>query len=724
MKYSLPKLSAKNKLAFDWFPTRAQCFIYRNWGIVTPVRMAEVLGTTEDIIKGMAADMGLEPEPEVLPDWNTRGYITIIRNNWHLLDYSQLCTLLGWDEEQLAYILKEDDFLSVKLGRIKPDTGPLMLETLDTAKINMTKKIRDITLSVRKKLPAPKARPFDFFSDIETIGICNNNAVATAFKYRIIYSYCAIYGDTFIDKDLIDLSFPDEMLAAYCNLGINGIWTQAVLSKLAPYPFDMSLSEGFDKRLDGVNYLIDKLNRYGIKLYLYVNEPRSMPEGFFDDHPGIKGEPDGSGNNCLCVSTQEVQDYLRDSIAYIVRNAPGLGGFITITASENPTNCYSHVKNDFGASCPRCARKKKSEVLALVNRLICEGAHAAKPEIKVFAYTWAWKTLELTEEISKLLPDKVGLICVSEHGVEKEIGGVKTHVIDYSMSIEGPGEFAVKTWQSAKGNRHEALAKVQVNNTWEMASVPFIPVLKRVYDHIKRLIELDNLDGLMLSWTLGGYPSPALQLTNEMSRYKSRELPDFSSMVKELFPDYDEVLLSDAFTAFSDAFDNFPFSLGVAYRAPLQCAPANLLYRENPNIKATMVCYPYNDLNSWRDIFPIEVFTLQLEKIISGWEAGMKKLWTIPHSSSKIMQLIYDCAEAFYLHIRSMYNQVKFLSIDNNDTEREQYIDDEYSVAMQLLEIIGRNPMIGYESSNHYFYTRSNLLEKIINLSYLKKQFD
>ena len=109
MKYSLPKLSCKNKLAFDWFPTRAQCFIYRNWGMVTPERMAEVLETTDDIINGMAADMGLEPEPEVLPDWNTRGYITIIRNNWHLLDYKQLCTLLGWDEEQLAYILKKDN---------------------------------------------------------------------------------------------------------------------------------------------------------------------------------------------------------------------------------------------------------------------------------------------------------------------------------------------------------------------------------------------------------------------------------------------------------------------------------------------------------------------------------------------------------------------------------------------------------------------------------------
>lgn len=449
-----------------------------------------------------------------------------------------------------------------------------------------------------------------------------------------------------------------------------------------------------------------------------------MSESFFADHPGIKGEPDGKGNNCLCVNTKEVQDYLRNSVAYIVQNATELGGFITITASENRTNCYSHVKKDYGAICPRCAEKKKAEVLALVNRLVCEGAHSIDPEMKVFAYTWGWKALELTDEISKLLPEKAGMICVSEHGVEKDIGGIKTHVIDYSMSIEGPGEYAVKTWQSANKNRHEALAKIQVNNTWEISAIPFIPVLRRVYDHIKKLIELDNLDGLMLSWTLGGYPSPALQLINEMSRYKPRELPDFPLMVKKLFPDYDEVLLSDVFTEFSEAFDNFPFSLGVAYRAPQQCAPANLLYKENPHIKATMVCYPYNDLDSWRDIFPIEVFTLQLEKMLSGWENGMEKFQAIPYESNKTMQLTYDCAEGFYLHIRSMLNQVKFLSEKNDRIERVQHLDDEYDVVMQMLSLMRRNPLIGYESSNHYFYTQSNLLEKILNLNYLKQQLD
>lgn len=718
MNYALPKISDKNKLNFDWFPTRAQCFIYRNWNIVTPERMAEVLETTVDIIIKMASDMGLEHAPAVLPDWNTRGYITLIRNNWHLLDYNQLCTLLGWNMEQLAFILKEDDFLSVKLGNVKPDTGHIVIEPLNESQIRRTETIRDITISTKLKLPEQKADPFDFQIESLNISYGNNKNEDRAFKYRIVYSYCAIYGDTFIDKELIDLSFPDKMLSAYRDLGINGIWTQAVLSKITPYNFGTSENEGYCDRIAGINYLIEKLNRYGIKLYLYINEPRCMPASFFDRHPDIKGEPDGNGNFCLCVNTHKVQEYLKESIAYIVRNAPGLGGFFTITASENRSNCYSHVKNDYESICPRCSKKKKAEVLALVNRLICEGAHTENPDIKVFAYTWGWKTLELTDEISKLLPADIGMICVSEHGVEKNIGGVKTHVIDYSMSIEGPGSFAVKTWQSAKASSHEALAKIQVNNTWEMAAVPFIPVLKRVYGHIKKLMELE-LDGLLLSWTLGGYPSPALQLIDEMSRYKAQELPDFSVLLRKLFPDYDNKLLSDVFTAFSDAFDNFPFSLGVAYRAPQQCAPANLLYKDNPHIKATMVCYPYNDLDSWRDIFPVEVFSEQLEKMLMRWNDGMKMLETVQYKNNRNMQLIYDCAKGFYLHIRSMLNQVNYIR-EGNIIDKNKYLDDEHDVVIQMLSLIRINPMIGYESSNHYFYTQSNLFEKIINLNYLK----
>ena len=36
--------------------------------------------------------------------------------------------------------------------------------------------------------------------------------------------------------------------------------------------------------------------------------------------------------------------------------------------------------------------------------------------------------------------------------------------------------------------------------------------------------------------------------------------------------------------------------------------------------------------------------------------------------------------------------------------------------------VMAHNPTIGYESSNHYFYTRQTLLEKVLNCRYLLKK--
>ncbi len=47
----------------------------------------------------------------------TRGYVTLIRRNWQLLPYEQLLELLEMTPEQLAFTLREDDYLWVKLGR-------------------------------------------------------------------------------------------------------------------------------------------------------------------------------------------------------------------------------------------------------------------------------------------------------------------------------------------------------------------------------------------------------------------------------------------------------------------------------------------------------------------------------------------------------------------------------------------------------------------------------
>ncbi|MBQ3126286.1 MAG: hypothetical protein IJC15_04380, partial [Clostridia bacterium] len=508
--HELPKIVPSGVIPTDHFPTRMQCFIFRNWGIIEPQSLADVLGCDADTVTALAAEMGLPVPAEVDPAWRTKGYITIIRQNWHLCSYEQIAEMLGWTVEHLAFILREDDFLSHKLGFTKPELPPLCYAPLTEAEQAATAPIRAVVEEARKALP-PTARRFDFSSMFTAAaeGASSAPIKQPRFRERIIYSYCALYGDTFADRDLLDASFPDELLAAYAALGVTGIWTQAVLYTLTPYPFEPSLSAGWENRLAGMRYLVEKLARYGLKLFLYFNEPRAMPLAFFETHPEIRGRVDErSGYACLCVSTPEVQAYLRNSSRLLCEQVPGLGGYLTITASENLTNCYSHAKAG-ECSCPRCAERLPGEVYADVNRCLWEGAASVDPDFLVLAWNWGWgnKQADTTRAALEVMPEEIGIMCVSEERVKKIIGGVETSVIDYSISIEGPGDYARSTWTAAKETGHPAFAKLQLGNSWEMPVVPSVPAYEKIYRHLYRLAEEGLVDGAMLGWTLGGFPS-------------------------------------------------------------------------------------------------------------------------------------------------------------------------------------------------------------------------
>jgi hypothetical protein len=62
-------------------------------------------------ITALATSMGLPSDSVVPPEQRERGYITLIRRNWHLLPYEQLLELLEMTPERLAFTLREDDFM-------------------------------------------------------------------------------------------------------------------------------------------------------------------------------------------------------------------------------------------------------------------------------------------------------------------------------------------------------------------------------------------------------------------------------------------------------------------------------------------------------------------------------------------------------------------------------------------------------------------------------------
>jgi hypothetical protein len=102
------------------FPSHLYQFIWRNWELANADRMAKVIGTTPVVVLELGSSLGLPKKRRLTEDQLARFYITVIRQNWHLLPESQLIELLGWDRKKFDFILKEDDFLDIKLGIRKP----------------------------------------------------------------------------------------------------------------------------------------------------------------------------------------------------------------------------------------------------------------------------------------------------------------------------------------------------------------------------------------------------------------------------------------------------------------------------------------------------------------------------------------------------------------------------------------------------------------------------
>jgi hypothetical protein len=725
----LPRGSAPKPVDFPHFPSRLHAFVWRNWPLVPVDRMAEVVGAEPSDIRRLGMAMGLGKPPRITREQQQRSYITIIRRNWHLLPYEQLLALLNWTPEELARTLREDDFLYIKLGSLKPQCEPVRYQPSDAA---AQQREREISGILHRELPNDvihSAEPlFSFVRDLSAkLPSSSQKQPVSGDSLRFCYSYFALYGDP-----LLDTEFPpytDGFLARLAATGVNGVWLQAVLYMLAPFPWDSKLSAHYEERLKNLGALVAQAKRHGVRIFLYLNEPRAMPLSFFESRPELKGAVEGD-HACLCTSHPDVQKYLRDSVAAICRAVPDLGGFFTISASENQTNCWSHGN---AGACPRCSKRPPADVIAEVNRLFQEGIRDAGSSARMIAWDWGWNDA-WAESIINQLPKEVTLMSVSEWSLPIERGGVKNTVGEYSISSIGPGPRARRHWEFARKRGLKTLAKIQAGNTWELSAVPYIPAVANVAQHAANLRGV-QIDGLMLGWTLGGYPSPNLEVVSEVLAGASTS----DALQKTAQRRFGSVLapaVVDAWQSFSTAFSEFPYDGGVVYNAPQQFGPANLLWTQPTGYHATMVGFPYDDLDGWRSLYPPEIFATQLEKVADGFDQALDRLRkttaTARSSASKSERAAFDrelgVAGAASLHFRSTANQARFVMARRAVLAAKTAL--EASQAMDLLEVIAtaelslarrlhaiqlHDSRIGFEASNHYFYVPVDLAEKIVN---------
>jgi hypothetical protein len=724
----LPKGSAPQPVPFPHFPSRLHAFVWRNWPLVPTERIAAVVGAPRAEIIRLGQAMGLGRPPRLRRDLQRRSYLTVIRRNWHLLPYDQLLQLLGWTPDQLAYTLREDDFFFIKLGSLKPQCPPLRWAPSDEA---AHRREQEIAQLVRSEFSGELGDPADpLFSFVERLSAApktHARALPDSSHLRFAYSYFALYGDPLLDTEADP--YPEGYLARLADAGANGVWLQAVLYKLARFPWQPELSEHFQERLENLRRLTARARRHGLKVFLYLNEPRAMPLAFFETRPQLKGVAEGAYAT-LCTSVPEVQQTLVESVAAVCRAVPDLGGFFTITASENLTNCWSHHG---GAKCPRCGRRAPAEVIAEANGLFAQGIRQAGSSARLIAWDWGWDDA-WAEGIISRLPNEVALMSVSEWSLPIERGGVKSAVGEYSISAVGPGPRAQRHWTLARQRGLKTLAKIQTGNTWELSTVPYIPAVENVARHAANL-HAAGVEDLMLSWTLGGGPSPNLEAVAEASASGSAESA-LKTVAERRFGPAVAPAVVTAWCQFSRAFSEFPYHIDVLYQGPQQLGPANLLWADPTGYAATMTGFPYDDLSRWRGIYPPEIFAGQLEKVAGGFDQALVALKDgvagqragLSKAQSDALEGELVVAEAAAIHFRSTANQARFVAardalrtakskaeVQPHLAALERCLADELSLARRLHALQRRDSRLGFEAANQYLYVPVDLMEKVVN---------
>jgi hypothetical protein len=835
------------------FPDRLHLFIWRNWELANADRMAKVLGTTPEKVLAIGAAMGLPPKPTLTEDQLRRMYITAIRQNWHILPDNQLLQLLGWDQQQYEYTLKEDDFLWIKLGRLKPRCDRLRYEEPSDATRRREAEIKRLIQEVfGTTIEDPGEPAFQFVADLSSthtpsmrdphqkladeevdlaegwvlrepdegsgiplqlaqefraylqsafgakvdlaesrgegsnvVEMALDPAIAQAvggfevsvkpeavrivgrdlaglrqgiyylqdqmekrggpylpkgfvvrtsrLDPRYVYSYFALYGDPLMEADINP--FPDGFLEKLARVGVNGVWLQAVLRALAPSKIFPEFGDGWETRLKNLSMLVDRAQNHGIKIYLYLNEPRAMPAEFFAKHPGIKGTYDRSDPQffAMCTSTTEVREWISETLEHIFSQVPKLGGVFSITASENLTNCYSHGRAQL---CPRCSKRSGAEVVAEVIQTFRDGVRRSSREAAVIAWDWGWGGNDGvlngpdTSGVIERLPKDTALLSVSEWDQPVDRGGFHTKVGEYSISVVGPGPRAVCNWHQARERGLTTLAKVQFNNTWEISAVPYIPVPNLIVRHCENLLNA-NVQGLMLSWTVGGYPSPNLRAAKQFYFSPASKADEaLREVAEERYGKQATPGILDAWTVFSRAFEEFPYGVAI-YTIPTQHGPANPLRLHPTGFRAAMILFPYDDYEAWIGPYPVEIVEKQFEKMARMWETGVetfrKTLPRVPSHKEARARKDLGVAETCYLHFESVANQIRFYNLrarwqSSKPQDRAaiaarmiKTAEEEMQLARRQYAIVRRDSAIAYEASNQYYYRPLDLVEKVLN---------
>ncbi len=532
-------------------------------------------------------------------------------------------------------------------------------------------------------------------------------------RRRIIF-HVDMFKNIGVEKCLL----PDEFLNRLAHDGVNGVmlhlealWPHRIVPEFGKPPEDM------------FKMLQERVRRYamyGIRLYLYINEPKSFPADspLRAKYPHMLGG-DANGLTYFCTSTSGGRAAITARFRELMSGVPGLGGFIVICVGERATHCCSGVYEPRvrPLRCPRCSKRAPRDVLHDTLAAMERGVHAADPAADFIAWPYSQNLCwgeQLTRDAAAHVPPNVILMHNFDSAAKvRQLGKVR-RADDYWLSVPGPSKLFRDCARAAHQHGTRVFAKIMVGCSHELASVPYIPVPGNLYRRFRGM-HLLGVSGALQNWGSGNDPSLMNRAAGDLA-FTPFPVSEEDFLYRHARRDWGRHARTvvRAWKHFSAAYSQYPVAIGFSYYGPMHNGPVWPLYLEPRFLKLG---------GNWRPDPPggdlignctgyhtlAEVITL-CTRMRDRWRHGVRLMESlIPATEgNQERQMQIGIAQALELHFESGVNILKFYALRERlalsrggsrlvllDAMRKLVLR-EIEVDRRLLPLIERFPRLGY----------------------------
>ncbi len=563
-------------------------------------------------------------------------------------------------------------------------------------------------------------------------------------------SYTASHGDFLLTGE----DFCSEgILSRLRNRGVNACWMPVLLRDLAPGKVFKEFGKGHKRRIRNLQRQAATAREYGIKLYLYLNEPRYMPEAFFENHPSARGMRAAQhGHYGLCTSEAQVREWVFESIKFVFSQVPGLGGIILITASEHETNCYSHIStydcraqglalyskslglDDGDTMCPRCEKRGPEAVLCDMADIAHKALDSIASKADVIQWLWSWDYImplaRTKKAVTNNLPAKVKVMIDWQRRTQFKLFGREAMVDEYTLAYTKPSDYALEIIKTCKKLNRKVVARCALVSTVEMNAQPYLPVLDNVEKLLKQLRK-HEVEGFLGCWVFGAYPGRNMEVIKLAGDSDS---PTLDLARKYYGPGAGDAL--SAWKAFSRGMKYFPTAQSVLYHSGLNAGPGLNFSLEPETWRSGLVLLPTEDIEKVSGPLGAGVMIKSFRKTAEYFSSGLKHLKrAVGKAGGNCREentRDYNICHACLLHLLSVANYSEFIILRNKLLKQPgnsrvkgsliRILKDEDKNTRTMLGLVKKDSRIGYEGSYGYFYTPVELLEKIFDLRRTQKE--